>query len=124
MAGISDKALKTQYAENKYKANGGVELQNKEFSDGSGLEAYDANFRMYDPQIGRFWQQDPLADADESWSLYSFVHDNPISFNDPLGLDDSTAKPKPPPPPKDPTVLPEVTVTHKKNDLKHVMGQV
>jgi len=89
MAGISDKALKSQYAENKYRYNGGSELANKEFTDGSGLEAYDANFRMYDPQIGRFWQVDPLGELDESWSPYSFSLDNPISFNDPLGLTDS-----------------------------------
>jgi RHS repeat-associated protein len=87
MAGISDKALKTQYTENKNKSNDGSELQNKEFSDGSGLEAYDATFRMYDPQIGRFWQQDPMADISEGWSPYTFVNDNPISFCDPLGLD-------------------------------------
>jgi RHS repeat-associated protein len=86
MAGISDKALKTNYAENKYKANGGDELQNKEFSDGSGLEMYDAFFRGYDPQLGRFWQIDPLAEIGEDWSPYSFAGDNPINYNDPLGL--------------------------------------
>jgi RHS repeat-associated protein len=85
MAGISDKALKTQYAENKYRYNGGNELQNKEFADGSGLEEYDASARMYDPQIGRFWQQDPLAEMFENWSPYSFANNNPILFNDPLG---------------------------------------
>ena len=86
MSGISDKAIKTNYAENKYRFNGGVELQNKEFSDGSGLEEYDATFRMYDPQIGRFWQSDPLADINEDYSPYSFANDNPINYNDPLGL--------------------------------------
>ncbi|MBN9386394.1 MAG: hypothetical protein J0H74_36895, partial [Chitinophagaceae bacterium] len=91
MAGISDKALKGQYVENKYRYNSGNELQNKEFSDGSGLEAYDANFRMYDPQIGRFWQIDPLAEINEDWGPYTFASDNPILFNDPLGLDDSAA---------------------------------
>jgi hypothetical protein len=34
MAGISDKAVKTQYAQNKYRYNNGTELQNKEFFDG------------------------------------------------------------------------------------------
>ena len=105
MAGISDKALKTPYAENKYRFNDGSELQNKEFSDGSGLEVYDAAFRMYDPQIGRFWQQDPLGEVNESWSLYSFTNDNPISFSDPIGLKDSLAP---------------VTVTPGENEPVHI----
>jgi len=121
MAGISDKALKGGYAENKYRNNGGNEIQNKEFTDGTGLEAYDATFRMYDPQLGRFWQQDPLADANESWSLYSFVNDNPVSFSDPLGLADSTA-PSTLSTPKKPQELAEVTVTAKKKDCKTCEG--
>jgi RHS repeat-associated protein len=94
MAGISDKALKSQYAENKNRYNGGNELQNKEFDDGSGLEAYDAENRMYDPQIGRFWQIDPLADINESYSSYSFANDNPLLLNDPLGLTSDSSHPQ------------------------------
>jgi len=94
MAGISDKAVKTQYAENKYRFNSGNELQNKEFSDGSGLEEYDANFRMYDPQLGRFWQIDPLTDINEDQSPYSFAGNNPVLMNDPLGLLSDSAHPQ------------------------------
>jgi RHS repeat-associated protein len=92
MAGISDKALKSQYVQNKNRFNDGNELQNQEFSDGSGLELYDAVHRMYDAQIGRFWQIDEFGEATNNWSPYAFGTDNPIEFNDPFGLDTLTRK--------------------------------
>jgi len=116
MAGISDKAMKGGYAENKYRFNDGTELANKEFSDGSGLEMYETPFRGYDPQLGRFSQVDPLADILEGFSPYSFALNNPISYNDAWGLkEDSAGKPKADPA-ADVKPMPEVIVSHLKKD--------
>jgi RHS repeat-associated protein len=86
MAGISDKAIKPKYTENKYRYNDGTELQHGEFSDGTGLELYETSFRSLDPQLGRFSQIDPLADQDVGISCYAYVGNNPVLLNDPSGL--------------------------------------
>jgi len=84
MAGISSKAAGGVGNRKGYNGN---EIQNKEFIDGSGLEVYDFNARIYDQQLGRFMQIDPQSEEgdQESWSPYHFGYNNPVYFSDPDG---------------------------------------
>jgi RHS repeat-associated protein len=84
MAGISDKAVKSQYAENKYRYNG-KELQNKEFSDGTGLEEYDYGARFYDAQIGRWLKTDRKAELYQNITPYAYAANQPTNAIDPDG---------------------------------------
>lgn len=75
MAGISSKAVGG--LENKIKLFG-KEIQNKDFSDGSGLEWYDYGMREYDQQIGRFFRIDPIAEKFYELSTYQYCSNDPI----------------------------------------------
>jgi RHS repeat-associated protein len=84
MNGISSKAAGSQVNNIKYN---GKEEQQQEFSDGTGLETYDYGSRMQDPQIGRWWQIDPMAGKYFSSTPYNYVDGNPIVRNDLDGED-------------------------------------
>lgn len=86
MAGISDKALKSQYATNKYRYNG-KELQNQEFSDGSGLEWYDYKNRFYDDELGRFFCIDKLSEKFPYYSPFQFAGNKFMNAIDLDGLE-------------------------------------
>ena len=109
MAGISSKGVGN--LQNKYKFNSGTEL-NTDLD----INLYETNFRSLDAQIGRFWQVDPLADFTFEKSPYSFASNNPLVFNDPTGLQDSTSKETSTP--LSPKTLHEVVVKSGKNNDK------
>jgi len=62
-------------------------IEQNEFTDATGnlygLNWYDFEFRTYDPQLGRWWQADPLM---QHASSYLAMSNNPVLFTDPLGL--------------------------------------
>jgi len=86
MSGISDKALKSQYTENKYRY-AGKEQQKKEFVDGTGLEWSDFGARMHDDQLGRWLTLDPLSEKFYALSPYNYAANNPTVLVDPDGRD-------------------------------------
>ncbi|MBT9485710.1 RHS repeat-associated core domain-containing protein [Sediminibacterium sp.] len=83
MGGVSSKALNNT-PENKFKYNG-KEEQRKEFADGSGLELLDFGWRLYDPQIGRFFTQDAYAEKYDYLTPYHYTGNNPANYMEAAG---------------------------------------
>ncbi len=52
--------------------------------DYAGLQVYDYRRRTYDPELGRFWQRDPLLVVGQS--PYQYVNARPLVHTDPSGL--------------------------------------
>ena len=96
--------------ENKFKYNG-IEEQ-----DDFGLNTFMAEFRMFEPTIGRWWQHDPI--IKEAMSPYAWVTNNPLLFSDPLGLDSvkyDDLDDIPFDPENDVVILPEIVIEEDKS---------
>jgi RHS repeat-associated protein len=76
--GDDDSTLTASDYDNPYMFTG------RRYDDETGLYYYRA--RMYNPEIGRFLQPDPIGYAD-GMNMYAYVGNNPLNWIDPFGLE-------------------------------------
>jgi RHS repeat-associated protein len=57
----------------------------------SDLRLYDYRARMYQPELGRFLQPDPVEFAASDYNLYRYCHNDPVNKSDPTGLREELA---------------------------------
>jgi len=50
------------------------------------LKVYDYRARMYQPELGRFLQPDPMEFEAGDYNLYRYCHNDPVNKSDPMGL--------------------------------------
>ena len=75
-----------KYSSKELQSDAFINTFSSAVSDNVRLETYDFGARMQDPQIGRWWQMDPLAELAHNFSPYNYTLDNPVRFIDPTGL--------------------------------------
>jgi RHS repeat-associated protein len=112
LAGTAYERLGSQ--ENRFKYNG------KELQDDLGLDTYAYEFRMYDPAVGRWWHPDIIHKFHES--PYAWVTNNPILYNDLLGLDSvdyNNLDMDNYNPDEDVVILPEVVINEENDDSEN-----
>lgn len=71
--------------------------QERDYAGGMGGEdphaIDDMHARDYSPMVGRFFSVDPVLGnllRPQSWNRYAYVSNNPLNFDDPLGLEPNT----------------------------------
>jgi RHS repeat-associated protein len=52
----------------------------------SDLKLYDYRHRLYQPELGRFMQPDPIQFKAGDYNLYRYCHNDPVNKLDPMGL--------------------------------------
>jgi RHS repeat-associated protein len=50
------------------------------------LKVYDCRNRIYQPELGRFLQPDPMEFEAGDYNLYRYCHNDPVNRSDPMGL--------------------------------------